>query len=206
MAAEHRVEVLRQGPPADALAKEIAAQLAPTGLKVIRGSKRTLCEIWLCTQWTARDNFQPTAEVLYPFQPGQLIGVVRFRRKGGDFRDQDIRKGIYTLRYAQQPVDGNHEGTSPTRDFLVLVQAEQDTSNGPLAEEPLMKLSAAAAESDHPAMFCLQTVSGKTEPPPSIHHNEDHDWWIIRLQGKAKAGAKVHNLVIDLVIAGHAEE
>ena len=90
-------------------------------------------------------------------------------------RDQDIAKGVYTLRYGQQPVDGNHEGTSPTRDFLTLVNAEKDTSAKPMELKALLKASAEAAGSSHPALFGMQKVKGDAKAELSIRHEDRHD-------------------------------
>src|SRR5262245_14902975 len=119
VAADHHVEALAEAAPADAISPDIAALLNTEGVRLVRGSNRAVCDLWLCKEWplTTFDS----GELLYPFEPGQLIGVVRYPRKGSDFRDQPIADGVYTLRYAQQPVDGAHVGTSPTRDFLLLV-------------------------------------------------------------------------------------
>ena len=204
MGAEHRVEVKKEGPPAGELSKEIAAQISPTGFQVIRGESRVVCEIWLCKQWTVKADFKPNNDILYPFSPGQLVGVAHFPRKGSDFRDQEISSGVYTLRYSLQPVDGNHVGTSPTRDFFLLVSAEVDKSPAPLDMDKLMEQSAEAAGSMHPAMLCLQQPGkgGKL----AIRHNEEHDWWIVGVQGKTKAGKKEADLAIELVVVGTAAE
>jgi len=205
-AAEHRVEVLKDAPPTDELSDEVAAQVGAIGWRVIRGTKTTVCEVWPCKEWNVKAGFQPTPEDLYPFQPGQLIGVVRFRRRGSDFRDQDISRGVYTLRYGLQPVDGNHEGTSPTRDFLLMVKAEDDESAEPMDMDTLNDLSAEAAESSHPAMLCLQKVEGEAGDTPTIRHDEDQDWWIVRFANKAAAGGQTTQLPVDVVVAGAADE
>ena len=206
LSAEHRVEVIDNLPPEESLNEAISKKLSTTGVKIIRGKRRTVCEIWLCAEWPVKAGFEPTSEVLYPFRPGQLIGVLRFRRKGADFRDQDISKGVYTLRYGQQPVDGNHEGTSPTRDFLLLVSADEDASAQPMGVEQLQKASAQAARSNHPAMLALQSTKGKPSPKPSIRHTEDDDWWILQITGTTRSGDQKGNLPMELVVAGHANE
>jgi hypothetical protein len=142
---------------------------------------------------------------LYPFTPGQLIGVMHFNRRSGDFREQTIESGIYTVRYALQPVDGNHEGTSPTRDFLLLVRADDDSSPQPMEVKALLAASAKAAESNHPAMLCLQTANPADERP-SLHHNDEHDWWVARFNGTIQGVAPPTHLPVDVVIVGHASE
>lgn len=203
-AAEHRVEVLKEAPPADELSKEVAEQLGTRGIRVIRGTSRTVCDLWFCESWEVSEK--PSAGLLYPFQPGQLIGVARYPRDGSDFRDQDINEGVYTLRYALQPVDGAHIGTSPTRDFLLLVKAEDDKSAAPMEYEDLVIKSSEAAESTHPAMLSLQRITDKKAKTPSISHNEDHDWWIVRGQGTAIVDKKKSALPFKLVVVGVAAE
>ncbi len=198
--ADYRVEPLKEAPPVDDLKKEIAGKLRTEGVRVIRGTKTTFCDVWLCQKWEAPADFKPTPEVLYPFRPGQLIGVARFARKGADFRDQDISSGVYTIRYGQQPVDGSHVGTSPTRDFLLLVRAEDEQDAGPTGVEELVERSSAAAESSHPCLLSMQRLAAKSFP--STRHNEETDWWILALQGTV--GDK--QLPIEFVISGVAAE
>lgn len=205
-AAEHRIEVTEGTAPTDVLSEKISAQLSETGVKVLRGSRRTVCEIWLCKQWAIPADFESSSEVSYPFRPGQLLGVLRFLRKGSDFRDQDIPRGTYTLRYGQQPVDGNHEGTSSTRDFLLLVKAEDDMSAEPMDVEQLISASALAAESNHPAMMWLPKPAGKAPAEPSLRHQADEDWWILQLSGAVRVGDETQNLPINLVVVGYAPE
>ncbi len=205
LAADYRTEPLAEPPPKEGLAEGIAKTLAPQAVRVIRGTKTKYCDIWLCQELQVQQDFEPTSEVLYPFTPGQLIGVVRFSRRGSDFRDQDIDRGLYTLRYAQQPVDGAHVGTSLTRDFLLLVQAEHDQSVEPLEYDRLTEDSAEAAGSSHPCLLSMQRVAADAEHA-RMHHDEDHDWWILTLNGRSKAGDKASPLVIRLVVVGVGEE
>ena len=207
IAQEHRIETIDEHPPEEDLASDVFATLAPSGIRVIRGPKRTVCEFWPCKEWTIRPGFTANSEVLYPFKPGQLIGALRLRRRGSDFRDQQISRGVYTLRYGLQPIDGNHEGTSVTRDFLLMVRAEDDDSPSAMDVERLSELSAAAAQSNHPAMMSLKQASHENlADGPQLHHDHEEDWWILQFAGAAVAGEDRHQLVVGLVVAGHADE
>lgn len=199
-AADHRVEPLNEAPPTDAVAPAIAELLNTNGFKVIRGESRTVCDIWLCKQWDTASGERPAA-VNYPFQPGALIGAVRFTKKGSDFRDQDIAEGVYTLRYGQQPVDGAHVGTSPTRDFLLLLPADKDTSPAAPSYRTMVTQSAEAAGSSHPLMLSLQQTDN-AGGALAIRHVEEPDWWVVRFAGKTKTAA----VAVDLVVVGHAVE
>ncbi len=180
---------------------DVAKLLEPEGLRIIRGSSRTVCDIWLCKQWRLK-QFEAAGDVSYPFVVGQLIGVVRFARKAEDFRAQSIEAGVYTLRYAQQPVDGSHVGTSPTRDFLLMSPAKTDAAPEPPSYDDLVQASAKAAQTPHPAMWSLQRA-GEAEPG-TIRNRDDHDWWIVTLSGKAVVGEAVKQLKLDLVVIGEA--
>lgn len=204
LAAEHRVEKLDEAAPADALGDEIASKLQATGARVVRGTSRTVCDLWLCKE-LATGGATPQG-VQYSFSEGQLIGAIRFPREGADFRDQDIPAGVYTLRYALQPVDGAHVGTFPTRDFLVLNKAESDQTAGPVETKTLIERGTEASETSHPAMMALLKVEGKAEAYPGIVHNEERDWWILRLEAPTKMGDKAAPLPLDIVVAGYVEE
>jgi hypothetical protein len=204
-AAEHKVEALAEAPPSTGVAKEILNQLQAKGLKVAAGDE-TVCEIWLTKTWPVKAGFKATDQLLYPFQPGQLMGLVRYRTKGGDFREQEVSRGIYTLRYGQQPVDGNHVGTSPTRDFLLLVPADKDTSAKPLDEKELIKISADGVGTKHPAILCLRTAPTDVKEFPAMVHEETHDWWCLQVAGKGQAGGKTVDVPVEFVIVGHAAE
>lgn len=203
-AADYRVEPSKD-PASDVVPKGIAAQISDAGIKVMRDEKRTVCEIWPAKAWPTTPDFKPTSAVLYPFQVGQLMGVVRFKRKSHDFKDQEIESGVYTLRYGNQPVDGNHVGTSDTRDFLLLVPADADLSPEPMAEKDLFKLSAKAAGTKHPAMFSLVKPQPSGDAP-AVRHDDEHDWWILRFAADPKADASRLGSVIELVVAGKTTE
>src|SRR5690606_11560078 len=95
LAVEHRVETVDEAAPADGLSSEIASKLEPSGVKVVRGTNRTVCTVWLCKEIETKADAVLGGGVQYPFQHGQLIGVIHYPRKGSDFRDQEIAAGTY---------------------------------------------------------------------------------------------------------------
>lgn len=161
---EYSIEKIEAAAEADGVSDQIAKLIDDQGIRVKRGSSRTVCEIWLCKELAIDAEFKPTPERLYPFTTGQLIGLMHLSRRGSEFRDQTVSSGWYTLRFGLQPVDGNHEGTSPTRDFLLLVDAEKDDLPENWKAEDLNKASAEAAGASHPALFCLQRPSDAPSP------------------------------------------
>ncbi|MCP4510822.1 MAG: hypothetical protein GY826_31010, partial [Fuerstiella sp.] len=90
---EHSVELIDAVPDADEVSAEFREQFAETGIRIKRSSSRTVCELWFCKQWPVEAGFKITEDRLYPFAPGQLIGLLHFSRRGKDFRDQSVSSG-----------------------------------------------------------------------------------------------------------------
>jgi hypothetical protein len=203
-AQEFRVERF-ESPPPDSVAPAIAERLSTSALKVSNG-KRTVCDLWPSAEWPVTDNFKSSSSVIYPFEMGQLIGVVRYPRKAGDFRGREIPKGIYTLRYALQPQDGNHVGTSDTRDFLLVSSAADDTDPAPLEKAQLFKHSAKTSGTTHPAMLSLLAPTGDESELPAMIHYDARELWSLRFANSSKASDKAASLVVELVVVGKAAE
>ena len=199
-AQDYRVEKIEGRPSDDEAPAAFTEQMAGQGYRIQSDSGRTVAEIWLAAELEVKDGFQSTPVRLYGFQPGQLIGLLHFPRRGSDFRDQQISSGWYTLRYELQPVDGNHVGTSPTQDFLLLIQADADEVGKQWSTDPFHQASAEAAGSSHPAMLSLQSPSDGAEA--SMRHSQPQDWQVLHVV----ADGKTQKIPIDIVVVGHAAE
>jgi hypothetical protein len=175
--------------PADATPGELPAAFAdlvePLGHTVV-GPKRDLCSIWLLKDVARQAEFTPSTAVKYPFTPGQLVGVLSVPRRAGltDFKGQELESGLYTLRYGQQPMDGNHIGTSDTADFLLAVPVADDADPAPIADlKSLFTRSAEASGTTHPAIFSLLPADGDAAEP-GLTHDAEHEFWILQLTAK----------------------
>jgi len=189
--------------PTGTIAPEISSLLEAKGIKVNKGGT-PVCELWFAKEWPIEADAKTGGEVLYPLTVGQVIGVIRFAKKASDFREQDVPAGVYVMRYAQQPVDGAHVGTSPTRDFLALLPAAKDKDPKPLDYKALVATSKEATGTAHPAIFSLQrAVDGAS---PSVREVSDKEWVIVHYLVKVKQGGSVKELPIDLVVVGKAAE
>ncbi|MBX9789270.1 MAG: hypothetical protein K2Y37_10175 [Pirellulales bacterium] len=204
-AVDYRIEPLAAAADIDGLSDNITEQLAPTGIKIMRGN-RTFCELWPAKSWAVKAGFSPSASVLYPFSVGELMGVVRYKLKATDFRGQEIAAGAYTLRYGLQPVDGNHAGTSPTRDFLLLLPTEKDTTAAAVEESSLFKLSAEVAGGTHPTMLLLMPFEGAADDLPQLAHDEANERWSVSFAGNGRSDGKAAKVPVNLVVVGQAAE
>jgi hypothetical protein len=200
-AVDYKAEALDEAAPGEEFSDSIRAQVGSSAIKVLRGT-RTYLELWPAKEWAVKSGFEPSVEVLYPFEPGQFIGIARLKSKGTDFRGQEIAAGLYTVRYGQQPVDGNHVGTAPTRDFFLLLPAGEDQSPETLAKEKLFEMSMDAAGSAHPAIFYLQTAPPDAEGV-ALDHLDQQEWWVLSFAGNTATGTK---LPVSLIVVGQGQE
>jgi hypothetical protein len=84
-----------------------------------------------------------------------VMGAVRFDQPWSDFRGQKVKAGVYTLRLAMQPMDGDHMGTAPFNEFCLLVPAALDEKPDTMEFKHLFELSCKAAGSSHAAAMLL---------------------------------------------------
>ncbi len=182
-------------PPAE-LAAPIAADLQPAGHKVIGKDGKVLCEIWIRK---AAQTGAPTTETDVTFKTltfGSVVGAISFPGKGEDRRGQPLKAGVYTLRFALQPVNGDHQGVAPQRDFLALAPAAADTDSKPVTNvDALMNLSRKASGNPHPAVLSMWKVED-ADFKPGFSQMGEHDWVLQVAVGDAK---------VAIVLVGKAE-
>ncbi|MBM3773585.1 MAG: hypothetical protein FJW37_00295 [Acidobacteria bacterium] len=189
---QYRIESGAQ-PPAG-LAPEMAA-LLQSGIQVIGPGGAVFAEIWF--RAAAPKGVKTSEEgVAFPEVPhGALLGAIRFPGPGADRRGQTLRPGVYTLRFSLHPINGDHLGVAPQRDFLVLAPAAEDRDAGATpAFEALMDMSRKVSGTPHPAVLSLSSASGDTFP--RLEKEGGHDWVLM---------AKIGDLPVALIVIGKAE-
>ena len=141
------------GPPPAEVASSISAAVQKDGTKISNNGKPYL-EIWLLASQPPAGKAEE-GQTLSVAQ-GALLGVIRFDTKGQDRRGQGLQPGVYTLRYSLIPVNGDHQGAAPQRDFVLMVPAanDKDLSAAP-AFDALVDMSKKASGTPHPAVLSL---------------------------------------------------
>jgi hypothetical protein len=190
----------------------IAAVLDPKGHSVA-GPDGKLCQIWLVKNVELQPAFQPTNNVKYPFQAGQLIGLLNVEKKTRfeDFRGQRVRSGLYTLRYGKQPEDGNHIGTSELADYLLAIPVAVDTKPDKITpNKKLHEQSAKTTRATHPAVFSLMAAdkpgsTEKSKPTAYLDQVEGRELWIFNTTAHGKDGDKTFEVPIRLVVVGKTQ-
>ncbi|MBZ5583475.1 MAG: hypothetical protein LAQ30_14950 [Acidobacteriia bacterium] len=160
----------------------------------VTGPNGPWCEIWLrISVPTGAKPADPAISFAIP--QGTLIGILRFPAQAADRRGQTIKPGVYTLRYSDYPVDGAHQGVAPQRDFALLTPVANDPDpNATPSFEALVKMSAEASGTPHPAVLSLETPAGSTFP--AVTKEGDHDWVL---------NVKIGDLPLAIIVAGKYE-
>lgn len=180
------------GGPPEEVASAMVAELEAEGHRVLDGSGEAYAEFWFRNKSVeAQDSGE--IDVSWSTVPhGTLIGVVRFPGEAEDRRGQRLAAGVYTLRFSYYPVDGAHQGVEPSRDFLILSPASDDTDPSATPDfETLMGWSRKASGTRHPAGL-------------AVWNNEAADWepGLTEMGEDLVLNTKVGDTQISVIVKG----
>lgn len=146
------------------LAPPVAALLA-SGSSKIQSGAATL-EFW----WVKAPGGEDWASV----PEGALIGAVRVSEPYPDIRGRRIKPGVYTLRFALQPMNGDHLGVSPHREFLLVSPAAADVNPAPAGYQGSVDLSKQTTGASHPAAWSVDPPGSTEEPLRTFTNDSGH--------------------------------
>ena len=179
----------------------IRSLIAPVSTNITSGNS-PYCEIWTRASIPAASTPATALGVTYTtLVEGEIVGAIHFDVPVKDFRNQSVQPGTYILRYGQQPVDGNHQGVSDYRDFLLLTPAAQDNSADNLADKDLYVLSRKTTTTGHPSVWSLVPTDSAPTLLPGVKTNSDEQFTAAYF----KATVGTSPTTIGLVISGHAQ-
>ena len=189
------------------LSSPILEQLSPLGYKILSENGKPLAEIWLRKQIaTKKKPSGPEGAVQFPFlEEGELLGVVRFLQEAHDHREQSILPGLYTVRFGLHPINGDHLGVSPYRDYGLLLPAEKDSKLAAPDRKALESASAEASGTNHPAVLLLQSVKNGSKAG-TLTRNEEKNFWglVVPLMLNAEGEADSVAYPLEFVFFGAA--
>ncbi|QEH38187.1 hypothetical protein OJF2_67850 [Aquisphaera giovannonii] len=206
-AQEYKVEELKEAAPSG-FAPEVSSALNPHGYRITDAEGKPLASLWLRKEVPAASKpGAPQGVIQFPFlASSELLGVIRFDGEGHDYRDQAIPKGLYTLRYGLQPVNGDHLGVSPFRDYSMLLPAAKDKTVGVLPKKQLETQSAEAAGTSHPGILFMLSASADAKAPSMIHDGEKNTWRVVvPLSLAVKGEAKPSPYPVSIILVGASE-
>ncbi len=169
------------------------------GLRVLDEKGKPVCEVWFGKS-IATTKDEVAGASFGRIGEGNFVGVINFPSNASDFRGQGIKAGYYTLRYGLILQDGNHQGVSPERDFLMAVPVADDKDPAvKFSNDDLLKLSRNASGTGHPSVWSMVKTSSN-EGLPKIAKNE-HEHIILETKIATKSG----DLAIGLIVVGKTE-
>lgn len=190
-------------PPTE-LAGPVGKLLGKDAVVVADKHGEPVLTVWFQSAIPARATAEQIANGLtYREVPeGTLVGAVRFAGPFVDYRKQEIAVGVYTLRFLIQPDVGDHIGTAPHPEFLVLSPADKDTDPEPLEPKSLVKLSSGSTGGDHPGVMLLYP-SGVEEAGPKLL--EKDGVYVLAVRRAVEVEGRKTALGFALTVAGHSK-
>ena len=178
-------------PPPKQIDPAIQKLLQHKAIQLMDGAQPAF-QFWLVNELSG-------AKGLEMLKPATLLGVVSVSKAQRDYRDDEIAAGVYTMRFALQPQDGNHLGSSDFPTFAVLTPAKLDTKpEGIIDYKSLVKVSSKETSTDHPVILSVRPTKGDAlevvEPAPE--HKS------VRVKIPSAAGADKNSLAFEIVYEG----
>lgn len=191
-------------PPPVQLKDSFKSLLEPKSYQVMDPRGELYCEVWFVKAVPAKATpAQIQNGLTYrELQQTSIIGAIRFAQDAQDYRKQDVKAGVYTLRIAHQPQDGDHMGTAPHPEFCLLTSANLDENPVLMEPKKLHDISAKSLEGGHPAAFLL-FPNNKPEPAPKMA-DQGMGHWVLRHTIQLEVDGKKVPLGIGLNLVGHS--
>jgi len=177
------------------LASAIRGALGPEGVRVMRDA--LAIDFW----WVKALPVKAGVPVDWlAVAEGSLVGAVRLSNEYRTIRGQAIKAGVYTLRYAIQPANGDHLGVSSYQDFLLLSPAALDADPAPTGHNRTIDMSRNTVGATHPAPWMLDPPV--TDEPLFAVGQNDMDLTYVVLEVATAAGKPLR---FALVLIGRVE-
>jgi hypothetical protein len=200
----YKVELANAAAPQE-LSAAVRDTLSGQALRVT-GANGLVCEIWTRKAVPGAAP-APQLGVIYPqLQEGTLVGAIRLPADVKDYRRAVVKAGVYTLRYTLSPVNGNHQGVAPQRDFLLAIPAAADQDPANVSESATIEMSKKSTSTNHASVWSLAPGDGAASAAPAITHDADNDLWIVQFSVLIAAGGAGDTVRMGLVVVGFGPE
>ncbi len=185
-------------PPAE-LADAIRSLVNNQHATVTRGD--TVLEFWWVKSIPLTGTGQPAWSSV---SDGTLVGALRVAGPFTDIRGMTLKPGVYTLRFARQPQDGDHMGVSPFREFLLPCPAAADTTPDSLGFKPTVALAKKSSGESHPSAISIDPPSSSSPPGQVVTNDQRHTAVTFAVPTGAN-GAASGTLSFGVIVVGTIE-
>ena len=204
-AAEFAVKVATTPVPKDVSAA-VKKTLGKNCIQLSMGEKPWL-EFWLRAPLPLNAMPAKPEKALDVLATATLLGVVRVHKSGRDYRDDDLYRGVFTMRYGKIPGDGNHLGATDYPYFAVLIPAAKDLRLDTYKTFTSMtKASLKATAAEHPMILSLRPAKKAGGKPTIIEPAPEHKSILLAASGKLKDAKAPDAIPLQIVFAGFGEQ
>ncbi len=199
-AADLALKVADKEPPKE-LDASIRAKLQSKAVQLLDGEK-PVYEFWFSAELPLLSKPASAGKALDAIKQATLLGAVAVSRDQRDYRDDELRAGVYTMRFALQPQDGNHLGTSEFNYFAVLTPAKIDNKLDGISDyKALVKASSKETSTDHPVILSLRPASSDQGDIPQLN-TPAPDHKSVRVKVPAKAADEKVRITFEIAYEG----
>jgi len=202
--APYAIKTADEPAPAE-LTDAVRPLMADKCVQLLDAKNEVLAEVWFRKAGPAKaTDVQVKNGLTYAEIPDTtLVGALRVTKPMTDYRKQKIKPGVYTLRLARQPMDGDHMGTAPYSDFFLTVPAADDKKEGPMEVKALQEASAKST-GNHPGVFLLFPGKEAAAEPKLVSKAGGH--WILMVTQEVSIGDKKATIGVGLNLIGHSPQ
>jgi hypothetical protein len=201
----YSVKVEKSEPPKE-VQEPLRKLLSDTSVQLLDAKGSVLSEVWFCKTIDAKatDNQIKNGLTYREIPESTVFGAIRIAKQTTDYRKQKIPAGVYTLRLAYQPMDGDHMGAAPYSEFCLMSPAADDKKLALMEAKALHEMSAKTTNA-HPGVLLL-FPGGKdsTETPKLVNKGDGH--WVIQLKQNVTVGDKKASIDIGLTLIGTSSQ
>jgi hypothetical protein len=200
-ADSYTVKTLDKTPAPTELQEPIRKLLGDRCVQLLDAKGDLLAEVWFRQDVPAKATDAQIKNGLTYREIAEttLFGAIRFPKLYKDYRKQKIQPGVYTLRLANQPMDGDHMGTAPFSEFLLLSPAAEDKKPDTMEPKTLQEMSGKTTKG-HPGVMLLYSGKGAAAEPKLEKKEENH--WVLLFLQEVKIGDKKATMPIGLTLIG----
>jgi hypothetical protein len=193
-----------EAPPPDGVPAAIAKGLDAKAME-IRDGDATVMTLWLRKELPAKATAEQIKNGLTARElvEGSLVGMVKLPATWIDYRKQEIPAGLYTLRLAFQPDTGDHKGTAPHAEFLLLSPIADDADPAEREAKAIVEASRKATGGDHPAVMLLVPSSHAGDAPKLTEANRGVR--TVHLRRPISLDGQAATMALGLTVSGSSE-
>ncbi|MBI4662735.1 MAG: hypothetical protein HY735_28305 [Verrucomicrobia bacterium] len=199
---EPAVKVVQKDPPAE-VDSSLRKTVKPSAIQVLDGDQPVF-EFWLSTEVALQSKPESAAKAMDAIKQSALLGLAVVNSDQRDYKDGELPKGVYTMRFCLQPQDGNHLGTAEFNYFAVLVQAKNDPKLESLANyKELVRASRKDTANDHPIILSLRPPSSTDGDLPKLSEPApEHKSVRVKISARVAGTGEESSLIFELVFQG----